>query len=121
MLELTPLILQKLYSAIEPGPHDFVRIVDAQGRVHYLNKRTGATTADPPVGFEVVEEAPSSEMDKGQAGAQAQAAEAAGAVEAAASVAAGGKGEEEVGVSFEMKTRELVKIKLKSVFDRLIL
>jgi hypothetical protein len=110
VLELTPLILQKLYSAIEPGPHDFVRIVDAQGRVHYLNKRTGTTTVEPPAGFEV--EAPSSEIDKGQGQAQeqVQAAEAAGAVEAAASVAACGKGEEEVG-GFVMPTQP-VKIKI---------
>lgn len=73
MLELTPLILQKLYSAIEPGPHDFVRIVDARQQVHYLNKRTGAATTEPPPGFMVSE--------------------------ATASVVACGKGEEEVGSS----------------------
>lgn len=78
MLELTPLLLQKLYSAIEPGPHDVCVIVDAQQRLHYLNKRTGATTATPPPGFVP----PSSP----------------GTAEAAASVVACGRGEEEVGV-----------------------
>jgi hypothetical protein len=51
VLELTPLILQKLYSAIEPGPHDYCVIVDAEQRVHYLNKRTGTTSTEPPPGF----------------------------------------------------------------------
>lgn len=51
VLELTPLILQKLYSTIEPGPHDVCMILDAQQRVHYLNKRTGVTTTEPPLGF----------------------------------------------------------------------
>lgn len=51
VLELTPLILQKLYSAIEPGPHDYCVIVDAQQQTYYLNKRTGTTTTEPPPGF----------------------------------------------------------------------
>lgn len=50
---MTPLLLQKLYSAIEPGPHDICVITDAKGRMHYLNKRTGAVTAEPPPGLVV--------------------------------------------------------------------
>ncbi len=51
ILELTPLILQKLMSAIAPGPHDYCLILDAEQRPHYLNKRTGAITTEPPPGF----------------------------------------------------------------------
>lgn len=51
VLEMTPLLFQKLYSGIEPGPHDFCVITDAEQRVHFLNKRTGAVTSEPPPGF----------------------------------------------------------------------
>jgi len=48
VLELTPLILRKLYTALPPGPHDWCAIIDAEGKEYYLNKRTGVTVSTRP-------------------------------------------------------------------------
>ena len=62
VLELTPLILKKLYASIPPGPHDWCMIVGVEGRAFYLNKRTGlVVTSRPP---DYVEEEEAEEEDK---------------------------------------------------------
>jgi len=48
VLELTPLILRKLYTALPPGPHDWCAIIDAEENEYYLNKRTGLTVSTRP-------------------------------------------------------------------------
>jgi hypothetical protein len=48
VLELTPLILRKLYTGLPPGSHDWCAIIDAEGKECYLNKRTGVTVSTRP-------------------------------------------------------------------------
>lgn len=68
VLELTPLILRKLYTALPPGPHDWCAIVDEEGNEYYLNKRTGLTVSTcPPDYVPVMTETEGGKAEGGEA------------------------------------------------------